>query len=327
MPSRVNDPARDAIIVIMQRLHEEDVSGAILERNEELGYDHLCIPLFADGVDRPATSIGWVDTREEGENVFPQHYTEKFIRKAKAQLGPLQFSGQYQQSPAPAEDGFFRREWFHRYKPDDLPKRLNLYMTSDHAPSGRGDYNVFRIWGVDSQRHIWLIDSFRKKCLMDEAMGIVRDPDGRASVAKQGALALVRKSRPLVWYAENDNTWVAIQSFVRAAMLETGVLAYIKPLPTKGSGDKEGKAQAYQAMAANSVVHLPIGTIGDDALAEYQTFPVGKHDDQVDADGAIARVIAEAPPAFIPAPIESRYRAMNDDYESSRPQSASDSCW
>ncbi len=322
VPSRLNDPESDAIIVIMQRLHEEDVSGAILDR--ELGYDHLCIPLFADGIERPATSIGWVDHRAEGENMFPGRYTEKYVAKQRASLGPLQFSGQYQQAPAPAEDGFFHKDWFKLYTENEKPTHLNVYMTSDHAPSGRGDYNVFRIWGVDHQRHVWLLDSFRERCLMDEALGIERDANGQATLRERGALPLIKKWKPRAWFAENDNTWIAIQSFVRSAMMETQVLCHIDTLSTRG-GDKEGKASAYQAMASMGMVHLPKNSIGDAAILEYIKFPVGKHDDQVDADSAIARKMADAAPAFVPQPDVRRRRELGD--KNLYVGSDSDSAW
>lgn len=324
IPSRVNDPETDLIIVVMQRLHEEDISGIILER-PDLGYDHLCIPLFADGELRAPTSIGWVDHREEGENMFPNHYSPTAVQGFKASLGPFAFAGQYQQRPVPANDGYFVADWFKRFTPDQLPTVLNHFMTSDHAPSGRGDFNVIRIWGVDQFKNVWLVDSFRKKCLMNEAIGVIRDPNtGRASLAAFGALPLIAKYKPMGWYPENDATWAAIKSFVQSAMLETNTFCRIVPLATKGSGDKEGKAQAYQAMASMGLVHLPMGAIGDDALAEYATFPNGKHDDQVDADGAIARILADMMPAYAtPAPANDEY----DPYESNSILSDSASCF
>lgn len=325
VPSRLNNPDTDLIIVVMQRLHEEDISGIILEK-PDLGYDHLCIPLFADGEVRKPTSLGWTDHREEGENMFPARYTERVVKSYKASLGPFAFAGQYQQRPVPANDGFFLAEWFEdRYKPEQLPKHLHHYMTSDHAPSGNGDYNVFRIWGVDATKQLWLIDSFRKKCIMDEAMGIIRDPvTGQTILAEVGALALIKKYQPISWFPENDNTWIAIKGFVNSAMLETQTFCRIQELPTKGSGDKLGKAVAYQAMASMKRIHLPVGDIGDDALKEYATFPNGKHDDQVDADGAIARALADAMPAFAPSVVK---KDDVDLYEGFNPTGDSDSCW
>jgi len=323
IPSRVNDPENDAIIVIMQRLHMDDVAGAILER-PELGYTHLCIPLLADGEDRPATPLGWKDTRQPGENMFPQHFTPDFVAKTYASLGPFGWSGQYQQNPVPVTDGFFKREWFDRYRPDDAPEHMHYYMTSDHAPSGRGDYNVFRIWGVDHNRHLWLVDSFREKCLMDVAVGVTLDSAGRQSLRATGALPLIRKWKPLVWFAEADNTWASIKSFVETAMLETDTFCHIETLPTKGSGDKVGKAQSFQSMAAMGLIHLPAGDVGDEALLEYLKFPVGRHDDQVDADGALPRVISGAHGSFV-APV-SDTPVLEDAYGVTD-WSSSDNCW
>ncbi len=328
VPNRVNDPETDAIIVVMQRLHEEDVSGAILDR-PDLGYDHLCIPMESEGPRAP-TSIGWVDHREPGELLFPKHLNAAAIVKIKASMGPFAFAGQYQQRPAPATDGYFSREWFHRYNPSELPKTLNYYMTSDHAPGGnaKGDWNVFRIWGVDASRNVWLVDSFRKRCLMDEALGIVRGSDGKVMLGQTGAIPLIKKWKPFGWYPENDGTWTAIKSFVMSAMRDTETYCRIEPLILKGAGDKEGKAQAYQAMASMGMVHLPKGQVGDDALAEYVTFPAGKHDDQVDADGAIARVIAEAMPAYIPT--KASVSVAHDDYGNNGPEyelTGSDLVW
>lgn len=324
IPSRLNDPENDAIIVIMQRLHRDDVTGAILDR-PDLGYTHLCIPLYADGVDRPATSIGWKDHRAEGVNIFPDHYTEDAVLGFRTSLGPFAFSGQYQQNPIPSTDGFFKREWFHRYKPERLPENLLFYMTSDHAPSGSGDYNVIRMWGVDHNRNLWLVDSFREKCTMDAVIGVKRDPKtGKINLLPTGAISMIRKWKPLAWYPENDVAWVTTRSFLETAMLDTDTFVYLDPLPSKGSGDKVGKAQCYQAMASAGLIHLPEGEIGDEALLEYVAFPAGRHDDQVDADGALPRVIARAQPSFL-APISETVE-MPDPWKP-RQWTDSDAAW
>ena len=328
VPNRINDPKLDAIIVVMQRLHEEDVSGAILDR-PDLGYEHLCIPMEAEE-SRAPTAIGWVDHREPGELLFPARWGPREIKKLKASQGPFAYAGQYQQRPSPANDGFFSRDWFHRYREDELPTALHYYLVSDHAPGGKRDYNVFRIWGVDEKRNLWLVDSFRKRCLMDEAMGIERDPTtGATRLLEVGALPLIRKWKPFGWFPEQDGTWTAVQSFVMAAMRDTNTYCRISPLPLRGQGDKEGKAQAYQAMASMGQVHLPVGSVGDDALDEYVTFPVGKNDDQVDADASIARVIAEAMPAYIPPSIGKAVdqSLIWQDQPSRSSGDVSDMCW
>ena len=322
--NRLNEPSEDSIIVVMQRLHEDDVAGVILSK-PELGFDHLCIPLFADGEVRKPTRIGWVDWRAEGDNMFPQRFTPKYIAEQQSALGPFRFAGQYQQRPAPTNDGYFERDWFDIYKADNRPGHLYYYMTSDHAPGGKGDYNVFQVWGVDASKNLWLVDQFRRRCKMDEALGIVRDPaTGKAAVANEGALALIRKWQPVGWYPENDMTWSAIRSFVESALHETETLVRIVPLATRGSGDKMSKSTAFQAMASMGRVHLPEGPISDDLLLEMSTFPNGKHDDQVDACSAIARVMADMLPAFIP---QTTTASVKDIYELSSLEDTTDSCW
>lgn len=321
--SRVNNPKKDAIIVVMQRLHQKDVSGYILD-HPELDYDHLCIPYVADGEERKPTKLGWVDHRQEGELMIPDRFDEAFVIAQKTNLTPYGFAGQYQQNPVPAEDGFFDLGWFKRFDLEQRPKTLNYYMTSDHAPSGKHDYNVFRVWGVDPQRNIYLVDSFRKKCTMDVAFGMLRGSDGRAVVASEGALALIRKWRVSAWFPEKDAAWNANANLLQAYMLEVGVFCYIKPVAPQRAGDKRGKAQPLQAMASNGAVHIPTGLMGDDTLAEYASFPVGKHDDQVDADGLIARMINETVGLVIAPTPEPRKR---DDWGEDTGRSASDLCW
>ena len=291
IPNRINDPENDAIIVIMQRLHEEDISGIILER-PELGYEHLIIPMEYEGANEP-TSIGWTDPRTvDGELLFPNHMTPSAIAKLKSSLGPVAYAGQYQQRPAPREAGLLDVRWFNRYKLGKHPEGCNYYMTSDHAPSGKGDYNVFRVWGIDHERNLWLVDSFRKRCLMDEAFGIKR-VDGKYRMLGNGALPMIRKWSPYAFFPEKDSAWITIESLFKSALRETSTHVRIDPQPISGLGDKTNKVQPYIAVASLGQVYIPEGPMGDDTLAEYGRFPNGKHDDQVDADGMIARVLVK----------------------------------
>ena len=300
LPTRLNDLENDGVIVVMQRLHEDDVSGAILDR-PDMDFEHLCIPMEYDGK-RSSTSIGWSDPRKiDGELLFPKKFTAAALIRMKASMGPFVYAGQFQQSPAPKDDGFFKASWFHRFNPDEKPKHLNYYMTSDHAPAGKesSDYNVFRMWGVDGEGHLWLVDSFRRKCELHDALGVTIK-DGKTTLQSTGALPMIKRWKPMSWFPESDNTWHAVKSFAESFMLATDTFCHIEPLAMHGAGDKPNKAGPYRAMASMGMVHLPVGSIGDDAIDEYVRFPAGKYDDQVDADGAIGRVISKAQSAFIP---------------------------
>jgi predicted phage terminase large subunit-like protein len=130
MPSRLNNRNTGAMIVVMQRVHEGDLSGDILRKG---GYVHFCVPMSyvpcqhvnAWVGDRVKTFIGddvddvddddifWVDRRsEEGELLWPQRFPPSDVDNLERELGPYAYAGQYQQEPAPRGGGIIRREWW-----------------------------------------------------------------------------------------------------------------------------------------------------------------------------------------------------------------------
>lgn len=121
MSSRFNDMANAAEVVIMQRLHEEDLSGFLLKSGE---WDHLCLPsefevkrhCTCPSCKRGSTSIGWRDPRsKEGELLFPAKFSRAVLAAAKKPgtgMGSIAYAGQHQQRPVPAAGGLLLRPWF-----------------------------------------------------------------------------------------------------------------------------------------------------------------------------------------------------------------------
>lgn len=108
MENRLNDLKRSAIVVIMQRVHEMDVSGAILKGG---GYVHLCIPMEFEANRRCATKIGWADPRkDDGELAWPARFGSAEILPFKRRA--YMWAGQYQQRPEPRGGGIFKRHWW-----------------------------------------------------------------------------------------------------------------------------------------------------------------------------------------------------------------------
>lgn len=109
MSTRLNDQRTGTKVIIMQRVHEDDLSGHVLAKG---GYDHLMIPMEYEGSRKP-TTIGWVDPRtKRGELLCPERLGAIQVENLKRDLGVYAYAGQFQQRPSPAEGGILKRYWF-----------------------------------------------------------------------------------------------------------------------------------------------------------------------------------------------------------------------
>ena len=157
VPTRLNNPRESAIVVIMQRLHEEDVSGVILERKGFAGtYDHICLPMRFEKwrKDNP-TWLGYVDPREnDGDLLFPERFPEDVVDDLEGKLGPYATAGQHQQSPTPRGGGVIKDSWWKLFDEPEFPPLEYVVASLDTAYSTkadeRGDYSAMTIWGVFS---------------------------------------------------------------------------------------------------------------------------------------------------------------------------------
>ena len=114
MSTRVNDPKTAARVVVMQRCHQQDLSGHLLEQG---GWEHLCLPAEFEGP-QCITSIGWSDPREQSANCCgPSGSARRRSGSASAAWAATPRPGQLQQRPSPAGGGIFKRHWFRYWQP------------------------------------------------------------------------------------------------------------------------------------------------------------------------------------------------------------------
>ena len=157
VPTRLNNPKNSAIVVIMQRLHEQDVSGVILESKGFKGvYDVICLPMrYETWRDGMATKLGYVDPREEeGELLFPQRFPLEVVERDEAAMGPYAVAGQFQQTPTPRGGGVIKDQWWQLWENSHFPDCDYVIASIDTAYSSkaeeRGDFSAMTIWGVFS---------------------------------------------------------------------------------------------------------------------------------------------------------------------------------
>jgi predicted phage terminase large subunit-like protein len=156
LSTRLNDPNEGAVVLIMQRLHEEDATGHMLA---EGGWEHLCLPAEYE----PSHPFVWPDDprTEPGELLWPDHFTASAIERLKVKLGSYRAAGQLQQRPAPAEGGIFKTAWWQYYDTGLLdfepgqewqgPAFSRLLQSWDTALKEKttSDFTVGQLWGVD----------------------------------------------------------------------------------------------------------------------------------------------------------------------------------
>lgn len=168
MSNRLNHMTKSAIIVIMQRVHEDDVSGVII--GEDLPYDHLMIPLFYEPGRVGPTSIGWSDPRtEEGENYWPERVPPEGVAEI-LKMGEFAVAAQYQQRPEPRGGGIFKRDWWNMWEPEDgrYPQFDMIIGSCDPAYTKKegNDPSAFVVLGVnylpDGSPRVFLIAAWRK---------------------------------------------------------------------------------------------------------------------------------------------------------------------
>lgn len=274
LPTRLNDPVESAIVLIMQRLHEDDPAGYIVEN--DLGYEHLMIPMEFEPDRKCYTRIGWEDPRsKEGELLDPVRFPQEVIDRDKKAMGSYAWAGQMQQRPAPDGGGFFKAEWFRYY--DTAPKHLRIYGTSDYATKeGKGDFTVHTVWGVDPDSNIYLLDLWRGQT--DSLVWV------------ENLLSMARQWKPQEWGEESGQIINSMGPVIDRRQRETSNFFYRKQYPS--TTDKSVRAQSFRAYMAMGKVYFPKNSAFiPDLESELLAFPTGRHDDQVDTCSLIGRML------------------------------------
>lgn len=171
LSTRLNDPANSSIILIMQRLHESDLTGH-LSRKEQTDWTKLVIPMRYEG--RPTfdagADIGRPELndprRREGELLWPGRFPAETVAALEEDLGEYATAGQHQQRPAPAGGGIIKEHWWRTWPEDSpLPKADHQFLSYDtafsEADSKTAAYSAMTRWAVfyheQLQRHCLIV--------------------------------------------------------------------------------------------------------------------------------------------------------------------------
>ena len=110
--SRLDSKSDGAVVIVMQRLHEDDLAGRLLEKG---GWHHLKIPAIAEQDERIPIGPGRIYRRKAGTVIDPRRESLEDLERLKQQMTELFFSAQYQQEPIPLAGNIIKAEWFKEY--------------------------------------------------------------------------------------------------------------------------------------------------------------------------------------------------------------------
>lgn len=250
MESRKNNP-NTPIIIIMQRLHESDLSGFLLAGGNGEHWEHLNIP-----------AIG-----QDGNSFWPEQFPLDDLKRLEAS-NAYRFAGQYMQNPAPIGGGIFKDEWWQYYRALPQIKYRMIYADTALKTKEQNDYSVFQCWGAGADGKIYLLDMVRGKWEAPQLLTTARAFwDKHKAVEGMGAL---RQFKP----EDKASGTGLIQQLKQTGVPVVGIQRSI---------DKVTRAMDAAPQIQVGNVCLPESAPWlSDLLTEATLFPNGAHDDCLD---------------------------------------------
>ena len=295
--SRLNNPDQSAIVVVMQRLHERDTSGVILEK--DMGYDHIMLPMRFDPNRACVTALGYADPREiDGELLFEDRFPLHVVERDEAAMGPYATAGQYQQSPEPRGGGIVKDQWWQPWSASEYPPIEYIVAALDTAytTKSENDPSALTVWGVFSasgtQEATRMVDRYGRpietaSASQSEALGATakvmlmyawqdRLEIGDLVVKVEEICARMKVDTLLI---ENKAAGHSVAQELRRVFnsAKFGVQMY-----DPKTLDKVARLYSIQHIFSEGMVFAPNQDWAEMVIRQTSSFPRGAHDDLVD---------------------------------------------
>jgi predicted phage terminase large subunit-like protein len=263
--TRLNNKTKDAIVVVMQRLHLDDLVGHLLEQE---GWTHLNLPAIAECEQRIALNATRSHLRRPGDLLHPEREPRSVLDETKSSMSSLDFAAQYQQEPVAEGGNLVKWEWFRFYeKPPARDPSDRIIVSWDTAQSAKelASFSacvVLRVQGETAH----VLDVFRER---------LEYPDLKRKVIELHKF----------WRHENNDYALVIENKGSGMSLIQDLRgAGIHAIAVDPAGDKVMRMNEQTARIEAGSVSLPKQAPWlDEFRREILAFPDGRHSDQVDA--------------------------------------------
>lgn len=247
--SRVNS-RETPIIVIMQRLHEDDLSGFLLGGGSGEEWTHLCMPAI----------------NEDNQPLWKSKHTFNELESIR-QADRYTFAGQYMQTPAPDEGGEWRKDWFNIIDKHELPPNIvwECFIDGAYTKDTKNDPTGIQISGK-SGNDLYILSSIDKYLEMPELTRFIKPHIDAIGVDVKLTLVEPKASgKSLVQIIRKETNLQITEintDFVKISKIE--------------------RARASSPYIEGGRVHLVRGAWNDGYLNQVGTFPNAKHDEHID---------------------------------------------
>ncbi len=263
---RLDSKRDDAIVVVMQRLHVDDLAGRLLEQH---GWHVLNLPAIAMSAERIPLGHDRVHVRRPGDVLHAEREPLTSLEQTRLGMGSLDFAAQYQQAPVPPEGNLIKWSWFKFF--DDFPAKEpndRIIVSWDTAMSSKelSSYSVGVVMQVRKET-VFVIDIIRKQLEYPDLRRMVLQTHHRWKNISTGYALLI----------ENKGSGMSlIQDLKRES--------HIHPIAIDPTTDKVMRMSAQSAKIEFGSVFLPrMAPWLGEFQKELMSFPRGHSDDQVDA--------------------------------------------
>lgn len=286
MSTRLNQTT-GAFVVVMQRLHERDLSGYVLEQEE--GWTHLCLPARYERK-HPYVWLGDPRTKE-GELLWPERFSEEALSRMEQSMGSYTAAGQLQQRPAPREGGMFQRDWFEIVEAapaDVMWVRYWDLAGTDEVEGGDPAYTSGVLFGKSKSTKVYYVKHVHRV----RYSGLKTEQLLRTTASQDG--------RDVTIGLPQDPGQAGKDQYQRYVRLLSGY--HVRRFIEGSEGSKPVRALPLSAQAEARNVKLVRGPWNQAWLDEIELFPNGTFLDQTDATVGAFWVIEKAPPIKLVAP-------------------------